>query len=81
VWLRELDDNETVLPRGEDELIAIDRRATLNDALDSMLNSSFGAAVVTGPRDEYQGVVDFGAVTAFVAATEDRHAADEGADD
>jgi len=81
VWLRELGDNETVLPRGEDELIAIDRRATLNDALDSMLNSSFGAAVVTGPRDEYQGVVDFGAVTAFVAATEEKHGADEDTDD
>lgn len=79
VWLRELADHETVQPRGEDELIDVDRRATLNDALDAMLTSSFGAAVVTGPRDEYQGVVDFGAVTAFVAATEEELT--EGADD
>jgi len=71
VWLRELADHDTVQPRGEDELIDVDRRATLNDALDAMLTSSFGAAVVTGQRDEYLGVVDFGAVTAFVAATEE----------
>ena len=81
VWLRELEDHDTVQPRGEDELIDVDRRATLNDALDAMLTSSFGAAVVTGPRDEYLGVVDFGAVTAFVATTEQELASDEGADD
>jgi len=71
VWLRELEDHATVQPRGEDELIDVDRRATLNDALDAMLTSSFGAVVVTGPRDEYLGVVDFGSVTALVAATEE----------
>jgi len=71
VWLRELEDHDTVQPRGEDELIDVDRRATLNDALDAMLTSSFGAVVVTGPRDEYLGVVDFGSVTALVAATEE----------
>jgi osmoprotectant transport system ATP-binding protein len=33
-------------------------RATLNDALDTMLVSSAGAALVTGKRDRFLGVID-----------------------
>jgi osmoprotectant transport system ATP-binding protein len=72
VWLRDLEERDTVQARRDpDELITVDRRATLNDALDAMLSSSHGAAVVTGRRDEYLGVVDFEAVTAFIRATEE----------
>ena len=44
-------------------------RATLNDALDTMLSSTYGAAIVTGDRDEYHGVVTFEAVTDHVRRT------------
>ena len=40
-------------------LITVDSRATLNDALDAMLTSSHGAVVVTGGRGEYRGVASF----------------------
>jgi osmoprotectant transport system ATP-binding protein len=77
VWLREMRDHDTVQPRGDDELVSIDHRATLNDALDTMLTSGHGGAVVTGRRDEYIGVVDFSAVTDLVEETErDLHEAD-----
>jgi osmoprotectant transport system ATP-binding protein len=79
VWLRELRAHATVQPRGEDELISVDRRATLNDALDSMLTSGHGGVVVTGRRDEYLGVVDFERVTELVQATQASHA-EEGPD-
>jgi osmoprotectant transport system ATP-binding protein len=77
VWLREMRDHDTVQPRGDDELVSIDHRATLNDALDTMLTSGHGGAVVTGRRDEYMGVVDFSAVTDLVEETErELHEAD-----
>jgi osmoprotectant transport system ATP-binding protein len=63
-WLRQLK-GETI-HAGEEDLINIDVRATLNDALDTMLTNSHGAAVVTGDRDRYLGVVDFQAVTDFM---------------
>jgi osmoprotectant transport system ATP-binding protein len=58
-------------PSQETDLVTIDRRATLNDALDTMLVSSHGCAVVTGRRDEYLGVVDFQAVLARIQETAD----------
>jgi osmoprotectant transport system ATP-binding protein len=68
-WLRDLEGQDRVAaPRG-DEVLGIDRRATLNDALDDMLNSSYGAAVVTGRRDEFLGVVDFASVTRHIQET------------
>jgi len=72
VWLREIQQHETVQPRGDDELTTVDRRATLNDALDTMLTSSHGGAVVTGRRGEYLGVVDFGTVTGHMRAVEEQ---------
>ena len=48
-WLRQLKGD--TIHAGEEDLITVDRRATLNDALDTMLTSSHGAAVVTGDRD------------------------------
>jgi osmoprotectant transport system ATP-binding protein len=63
-WLRQLK-GETI-HAGEEDLINLDHRATLNDALDTMLTNSHGGAVVTGDRDRYIGVVDFAAVTDFM---------------
>jgi osmoprotectant transport system ATP-binding protein len=63
-WLRQLK-GETI-HQGQDDLINLDHRATLNDALDTMLTNSHGGAVVTGDRDRYLGVVDFTAVTDFM---------------
>jgi osmoprotectant transport system ATP-binding protein len=70
LWLRDLEEGgDTVRePRG-DEVIGVDQRATLNDALDDMLTSSHGGAIVTGRRDEYLGVVDFESVTHQIRAT------------
>jgi osmoprotectant transport system ATP-binding protein len=70
LWTRDLVDAEQVpAPSEETDLVTIDRRATLNDALDTMLVSSHGRAVVTGRRDEYLGVVDFQAVLARIQET------------
>ncbi|HJR37372.1 MAG TPA: ABC transporter ATP-binding protein [Nocardioidaceae bacterium] len=74
LWLRELDGRGTVPDFAHEDFVTLDRRATLNDALDTMLSSSHGAAVVTGRRDEYVGVVNFTAVTSFIQATEEQHA-------
>jgi osmoprotectant transport system ATP-binding protein len=63
-WLRQLK-GETI-HAGQEDLINLDHRATLNDALDTMLTNSHGGAVVTGDRDRYIGVVDFAAVTDFM---------------
>jgi osmoprotectant transport system ATP-binding protein len=72
LWTRDLADAERVpAPSDETDLVTIDRRATLNDALDTMLVSSHGCAVVTGRRDEYLGVVDFQAVLARIQETTD----------
>ncbi|RLV50732.1 ABC transporter ATP-binding protein [Nocardioides mangrovicus] len=60
-WLRQLK-GETIVEPTED-LVNLDSRATLNDALDTMLSNGHGGAVVTGDRDAYLGVVDFVAVT------------------
>ena len=53
-----------------EDLVNLDHRATLNDALDTMLSSSHGGAVVTGDRDQYLGVVDFTSVTEYIRALE-----------
>lgn len=63
-WLRQLK-GATIIEPTED-LVNLDSRATLNDALDTMLVSGHGGAVVTGDRDSYLGVVTFKAVTDFI---------------
>jgi osmoprotectant transport system ATP-binding protein len=78
VWLRSLSTYDTITLRDQGDLMTVDRRATLNDALDTMLNSSYGAAVVTGARDEYLGVVDFSAVTSLLQDTDEQHVAARG---
>jgi osmoprotectant transport system ATP-binding protein len=69
-WLRQLKGD--TIHAGEEDLINIDQRATLNDALDTMLTNSHGGAVVTGDRDRYVGVVDFAAVTDFMRVQQEK---------
>ncbi len=59
-WLsrRQLSRLETIGSVPETGLPVVGSRATLNDALDTMLVSSAGAALVTGRRDRFLGVID-----------------------
>jgi osmoprotectant transport system ATP-binding protein len=77
-WLRQLKGD--TIHGGEEDLINIDHRATLNDALDTMLTNSHGGAVVTGDRDRYLGVVDFAAVTEFMRVQQEKLEAESGGD-
>jgi len=61
VWLRQVK-GDTLHEGDRESLHTLDNRATLNDALDTMLTSTHGGAVVTGDNDRYLGVVDFTAV-------------------
>ena len=65
VFLRSLRNHETVpMPNVELQTV-IDHRSTLTDALDSMLSSSHGGAMVT-QRGRYQGVATYDAVTRYL---------------
>ena len=79
-WVRDLD-RRTTVDSDHHELMTLDHRATLNDALDTMLSSSHGAAIVTGRRDEYLGVVGFETVTDHIRATGHQVAAQQAAQD
>ncbi|PPB49002.1 ABC transporter [Arthrobacter pityocampae] len=59
-WLsrRQLARLERIGDDRDPRLPLIGERATLNDALDIMLVSSVGAALVTGGRDSFRGVID-----------------------
>ncbi|MET4782646.1 ATP-binding cassette domain-containing protein [Glaciihabitans sp. UYNi722] len=59
-WLsrRQLGRLDTIGSTPEVGLPIVGSRATLNDALDTMLVSSAGAALVTGKRDRFLGVID-----------------------
>ena len=74
-FLRQLRRHETIQPGDRETLVTLDHRATLNDALDTMLTSSHSGAIVCGTRDEYLGIVDFDAVTGYMRAVEQEAAA------
>jgi osmoprotectant transport system ATP-binding protein len=76
-WLRQLRSKDRIPSYDAELLNTLDSRATLNDALDTMLTSSHGAAVVTGERDQYLGVIGFDAVTDHMRALEQEAAARE----
>jgi ABC-type proline/glycine betaine transport system ATPase subunit len=59
-WLsrRHLGRLETISAVRDPKLPAVSTRATLNDALDTMLVASSGEAIVTGRRDVFEGVID-----------------------
>jgi osmoprotectant transport system ATP-binding protein len=66
----------TRIPEGiEPNLPVVSEASTLNDALDTMLVSSAGAALVTGRRDAFQGVITV--ETVMDAITRTRAAAAE----
>ncbi|MEV7428090.1 ABC transporter ATP-binding protein [Nocardioides sp. NPDC092400] len=71
-WVRRLRGQDRVPSYDPERLNTLDRGATLNDALDLMLTSSHGAAVVCGDRDQYLGVVDFDLVTGHMRALEEQ---------
>ncbi|MCW2134540.1 ATP-binding cassette domain-containing protein [Arthrobacter sp. VKM Ac-2550] len=50
------------------KLPVVGNRATLNDALDTMLVCGEGAALVTGPRDKFLGVIDVETVMRAITA-------------
>ncbi|BDZ49524.1 hypothetical protein GCM10025867_17650 [Frondihabitans sucicola] len=54
---RQLTRLETVSTAVDPALPVVGQGATLNDALDTMLVSSAGAALVTGARDSFVGVI------------------------
>jgi osmoprotectant transport system ATP-binding protein len=79
-WLsrRQLTRLESISATPENRLPVVGSRATLNDALDTMLVSSAGAALVTGKRDRFLGVIDV--ETVMDAITSARAAAATSAD-
>jgi len=62
IFLRSLHGHQTVPVPNKELQTVIDQRSTLTDALDSMLYSSHGGAMVTR-RGRYTGVVSYDAVT------------------
>jgi osmoprotectant transport system ATP-binding protein len=69
---RQLERFETVPGERNDRLPLVGTGATLNDALDTMLVSSTGAALVLGARDRFEGVIYV--ETVMAAITEARRA-------
>jgi osmoprotectant transport system ATP-binding protein len=68
-WLsrRQLSRLDVISSVPEPRLPVVGRRATMNDALDTMLVSSAGAALVTGRRDKFLGVIDIETVMEAIA--------------
>lgn len=67
-WLsrRQLSRLQTISAVPDPKLPVVGSLATLNDALDTMLVSSAGAALVTGRRDVFEGVIDVQTVMAAI---------------
>ncbi|MBG6058717.1 ABC-type proline/glycine betaine transport system ATPase subunit [Cryobacterium sp. MP_M5] len=77
-WLsrRKLDRLETIGSTPDPALPVVGSRATLSDALDTMLVSSAGAALVTGRRDVFKGVIDIKTVMDAIGRSQDAAALD-----
>ncbi|WP_017932919.1 ABC transporter ATP-binding protein [Nocardioides sp. Iso805N] len=69
-FLRQLRRHDRIQDGDRESLVTLDQRATLNDALDTMLTSSHGGAIVCGDRDQYLGIVDFHSVTDHMRSIE-----------
>ena len=78
--LRQLSRIDTITDTPDPDLPVIGSRATLNDALDTMLVSSAGAALVTGRRDKFLGVIDVEHVMEAISALRADAANTAGAD-
>jgi osmoprotectant transport system ATP-binding protein len=70
---------DAIGPEADPRLPVVGARATLNDALDTMLVSSAGAALVTGRGGAFLGVIDV--ETVMDAITSARASAADGIDD
>jgi len=68
--LRQVTATEVVADRPREDLVTLDHRATLNDALDTMLTATHASAIVTGARDQYLGLVDFDRVVEHMRSLE-----------
>ncbi|WP_241981159.1 ABC transporter ATP-binding protein [Cryobacterium algoritolerans] len=77
-WLsrRKLDRLQTIGSTPDPGLPVVGSRATLSDALDTMLVSSAGAALVTGRRDVFRGVIDIKTVMDAIGRSQDTAAMD-----
>ncbi|WBU39106.1 ABC transporter ATP-binding protein [Homoserinibacter sp. YIM 151385] len=76
---RQLSRIQTLSADADPALPVVSRSATLNDALDTMLTSNAGAALVTGSRDRFLGVITVETVMDAIRAA--REAASEAAAD
>jgi ABC-type proline/glycine betaine transport system ATPase subunit len=65
---RQLGRLTTVTSTPDPKLPIVSARATLNDALDTMLVSSAGAALVTGRREVFEGVIDVSTIMEAITA-------------
>lgn len=74
VWLRSLTGDRLRPPSPDRDLLTINHRATLNDALDSMLVSTHDGVVVTNNRDQYLGIATFDRVAELVNARNEEFA-------
>src|SRR5690625_552520 len=70
LFLRSLHGHQTVPVQNKELPTVIDQRSTLTDALDSMLYSSHGGAMVTR-RARYTGVVSYDAVTEHLRTSQE----------
>ncbi|GAB3268818.1 ATP-binding cassette domain-containing protein [Arthrobacter pigmenti] len=79
-WLsrRQLGRMETISTETDRQLPVVGERATLNDALDTMLVSSAGAALVVGRRDVFRGVIDVQTIMDAITAAHDAAIQDTG---
>lgn len=77
MWLsrRQLSRADKVPSHVDDNLPVVGERTTLHDALDTMLATSAGSALVVGHGDELLGLVDVSAVTQAISSS--RRAAQE----
>ncbi len=65
---RQLGRLTTVTTTPDPKLPVVSSKATLNDALDTMLVSSAGAALVTGRREVFMGVIDVTTIMEAITA-------------
>ena len=66
----------TVSATPDPKLPVVSSRATLNDALDTMLVSSAGEALVTGRREVFEGVIDVTTIMEAITAAHESAAAE-----
>ncbi|MFC7403966.1 ABC transporter ATP-binding protein [Georgenia alba] len=74
--LEELEREDTIGGQVDEDLPTLARRATLNEALDTMLTASQNGVIVTGRRDTYAGYLTVDAVMSFMTPSSGPRAED-----